>query len=135
MLSQSSISFPNPVSNELDKTDAPYLESEQILVLRTSAIGKRADIFETYVLKNLQHGRTIGKVYFYPPVDEEHDGDDAVDFDCQQFSELMGRYVPNVTELHIWYMRIKNLRLVAPGLQKLERLSFTDPCIEGEEWE
>ena len=121
--------YPNPVETEIEKRKHAFIEDKHTLFVLRSAAGKSPAHFENSVLKKLQHAGSITQMYLYPvPGWSEKDPV----FDCKNFCQLVRKYLPQVTQLWVQHMLVKNFEL--KSWPQLRSLTLIDPQCQDQKW-
>lgn len=121
--------YPNPVETEIQKRGHEFIEDSNNLFVLTSAAGRNPTNFENSILKKLKHAKSITKMYLYPV--PGWDEKDPV-FDFTNFTKLVCKYLPQVTELMVQHMLVKNFEL--RNWQQLRKLVLIDPQRQDSKW-
>lgn len=118
------ISYPNPLNSEIERQSPLYAESKDTLVIFRPSAGSGANggiVLQEKVLSKLEHARTIKNVILHPVGKKCESGF----FDIGGFSKVVGQFLPQLEQLIIWHMKVRNFRLV--GLNQLKKLDLVSP--------
>lgn len=129
MLSGGMMVYPNPVETEIEKRGHEFIEDSNNLFVLASAAGRTPANFENSILKKLKHAKSITKIYLYPV--PGWDEKDPV-FDFTNFTKLVGKYLPEVTELTVQHMLVKNFEL--KNWLQIRKLVLIDPQCQDSKW-
>ena len=131
MLEGPTLSFPNPLYQEIEKRNLATLEDRDNFFVLKSAVGQTPADFEK-VLKKVKNAATITKLRLHPIEAGSEDDEDGPVFDFTNFSKLLCKYLPHVEYFGAMGMSVKNFEL--KNLPKLSTVCLIAPQMEDQKW-